>query len=205
MSRKERRALAHANSKNTTPPSVTVNITQEPVTAPVKPEISEAQLAANRANAQLSTGPSAASLKKTSLNALKTGLTGRQVLLPADDGALYEAMVRDYQNHFSPVGPEEIAKQCCKSNQSSPVTPVRLSKCKSALTSKKSSATWNCKRTVSSAVANGKRRNSANSKPLGRRQAKKLRRNRRKPLNPMLSALLHQMGSFFQVPKSLVI
>ncbi len=54
MSRKERRALAHANSKNTTPPSVTVNITQEPVTAPVKPEISEAQLAANRANAQLS-------------------------------------------------------------------------------------------------------------------------------------------------------
>jgi hypothetical protein len=109
MSRKERRAVAHANRKTTTPPSVPVNNVEEPVTAPLKPEISDAQLAANRANAQFSTGPGAASLKKTSLNALKTGLTGRQVLLPADDGALYEAMVRDYQNHFDPVGPEEIA------------------------------------------------------------------------------------------------
>jgi hypothetical protein len=110
MTRKERRAAAHANCKITTPPSivpepVVANITDETV----KATISDAQLAANRANAQLSTGPSAASLKKTSLNALKTGLTGRQVLLPADDGALYETMVRDYQNHFLPVGPEEIA------------------------------------------------------------------------------------------------
>ena len=109
MTRKERRALVHANS-NTTPPSVTVNTVEEPVTAPVKSEISEAQLAANRANAQHSTGAtSEAGKKKVSLNALKTGLTGRQVLLPADDGALYEAMVRDYQNHFLPVGPEETA------------------------------------------------------------------------------------------------
>ena len=42
MNRKEHRALAHANSKTTTPPSVTVNTVEEPVTAPkVKPEISE--------------------------------------------------------------------------------------------------------------------------------------------------------------------
>jgi len=110
MTRKERRALAHANRSNTTPPSVTVNTVEEPVTAPIKSEISEAQLAANRANAQHSTGAtSEAGKKKVSLNALKTGLTGRQVLLPADDGALYEAMVRDYQNHFLPVGPEETA------------------------------------------------------------------------------------------------
>jgi len=109
MTRKERRALAHADRKTatTTPPSVT----QEPVTAPeVKPEISAAQLAANRANAQLSTGAtSEAGKKKISKNALKTGLTGRQVLLPEDDAALYEAMVREYKNHFLPVGPEEIA------------------------------------------------------------------------------------------------
>jgi hypothetical protein len=108
MNRKERRALAHANSKTTTPPSV--NTVEEPVTAPVKPQISEAQLAANRANAQLSTGAtSEAGKKRVSQNALTTGLTGRQVLLPSEDGALYEAMVRDYQNHFLPVGPEEIA------------------------------------------------------------------------------------------------
>jgi hypothetical protein len=121
MTRKERRAAEHAARKADrksgfpTPEPVVANntTTEEPVTAQaageVKPQISDAQLAANRANAQLSTGPSAASLKKTSLNALKTGLTGRQVLLPADDGVLYETMVRDYQNHFNPVGPEEIA------------------------------------------------------------------------------------------------
>jgi hypothetical protein len=87
------------------------NITEEPVTAPeIKPEISAAQLAANRANAQLSSGAtSEAGKKKVSQNALKTGLTGRQVLLPSDDAALYEAMIRDYQNEFLPVGPEEIA------------------------------------------------------------------------------------------------
>jgi hypothetical protein len=111
MTRKERRARAHGSRKNSTPPSApAVDTIEEPVTAPeVKPEISAAQLAANRANAQLSTGPSAASLKKTSMNALKTGLTGRQVLLPEDDAALYEAMVREYKDHFSPVGPEEVA------------------------------------------------------------------------------------------------
>ena len=111
MTRSERRALAHANrNTNSTPPSVpAVNNVEEPVTARVKPQISEAQLAANRANAQLSTGPSAASFQKTSLNALKTGLTGRQVLLPADDATLYEAMVKEYQEHFLPCGPEETA------------------------------------------------------------------------------------------------
>jgi hypothetical protein len=111
MTRKERRALAHGSRKNSTPPSApAVDTIEEPVTAPeVKPEISAAQLAANRANAQLSTGPSAASLKKTSKNALKTGLTGRQVLLPEDDALQYEAMVREYKDHFSPVGPEETA------------------------------------------------------------------------------------------------
>ncbi len=41
------------------------------------------------------------------MNALKTGLTGVQVLLPTDDAALYEAHVRDYKNEFQPVGPEE--------------------------------------------------------------------------------------------------
>ena len=114
MTRRERRALAHPN-RNTTPPSVVpepvvANTVDEPATDPIKPEISEAQLAANRANAQLSTGAtSEAGKKKVSQNALKTGLTGNQVLLPTDDAARYEAMVRDYQNEFLPLGREEIA------------------------------------------------------------------------------------------------
>ena len=48
------------------------------------------QLAANQANSQLSTGPKTPEGKATSsLNAVKTGLTGRTVLLPGDDAAAY--------------------------------------------------------------------------------------------------------------------
>jgi hypothetical protein len=55
---------------------------------------SEAQMAANRANAKLSTGPQTAEGKnKVSLNAVKTGLTGRTVLLPGDDVEAYRLHV----------------------------------------------------------------------------------------------------------------
>ena len=47
-----------------------------------------AQIAANQKNSQLSTGPtSEAGKAKSSLNAVKSGLTGRTVLLPTDDAA----------------------------------------------------------------------------------------------------------------------
>jgi hypothetical protein len=53
-----------------------------------------AQIAANRSNAQLSSGPKSEQGKsKSSLNAVKTGLTGRTVLLPADDAEAYQAHV----------------------------------------------------------------------------------------------------------------
>jgi hypothetical protein len=69
---------------------------------------SESQLAANRANSQLSTGPTSETGKaKSSLNAVKTGLTGRTVLLPSDDAAHYEQHVRDIFNEFQPVGARE--------------------------------------------------------------------------------------------------
>jgi hypothetical protein len=70
--------------------------------------ISSAQLAANRANAQLSTGPrTAAGLAKSSLNALKCGLTGRTVLLPTEDVAEYEQHMSRYYAEFSPVSQRE--------------------------------------------------------------------------------------------------
>ncbi|HLH04775.1 MAG TPA: hypothetical protein VKX25_18555 [Bryobacteraceae bacterium] len=51
----------------------------------------EAQLIANRANSQLSTGPKTAEGKATvSHNAVKNALTGATVLLPTDDAALYQ-------------------------------------------------------------------------------------------------------------------
>jgi hypothetical protein len=72
--------------------------------------LSEAQLAANRANAQHSTGPTSPEGKaKVSLNAIKTGLTGRTVLLPSDDAAPYKALLVDYEKLLQPVGVEERA------------------------------------------------------------------------------------------------
>lgn len=70
--------------------------------------ISEAQLAANRANAQLSTGPTSGDGKaKSSLNAVKTGLTGRTVLLPGDDAAEYQRHIEAYEKEFQPIGQRE--------------------------------------------------------------------------------------------------
>ncbi|MBV9762236.1 MAG: hypothetical protein JO340_16870 [Acidobacteriaceae bacterium] len=66
------------------------------------------QIAANRKNAQLSTGPTSPEGKATSsLNAVKTGLTGRTVLLPGDDASLYEAHVAAFFSRHQPAGDEE--------------------------------------------------------------------------------------------------
>lgn len=110
MTRKERRAAQHAAAASNT--TSTPTNPAEPVTAPQeetpKTPISDKQHQANRQNAKSSTGPTSDAGRKTvSQNALKTGLTGAQVLLPTDDAALYEAHVRDYKNEFNPVGPEE--------------------------------------------------------------------------------------------------
>jgi len=68
----------------------------------------DAQIAANQQNAQLSTGPTSDTGKAaSSLNALKTGLTGRTVLLPTEDAALYAAHLAEFRNRFAPVGPAE--------------------------------------------------------------------------------------------------
>jgi hypothetical protein len=69
-----------------------------------------AQLAANQANAQLSTGPSSADGKhRSSLNALKTGLTGRTVLLPGEDKAAFESHLARFSEFFEPATPDEAA------------------------------------------------------------------------------------------------
>ncbi len=70
--------------------------------------ISAAQLAANRANAQLSTGPRSPETKcKSSVNAVKTALTGRTVLLHDDDIADYQRYLAAYEQELAPVGQRE--------------------------------------------------------------------------------------------------
>ncbi len=77
-------------------------------TMPASLPFSKPRLAANRANAQLSTGPITPEGKaKSSLNAVKTGLTGRTVLLPSEDVATYEEHVRRFEGEFQPADDRE--------------------------------------------------------------------------------------------------
>jgi len=70
--------------------------------------ITPAQLLANKANAQLSTGPrTAEGLAKSSLNAVKTALTGRTVLLPTDDANEYSQFVAGFIKDLQPAGTAE--------------------------------------------------------------------------------------------------
>jgi hypothetical protein len=70
--------------------------------------VSELRVAANRANAQLSTGPrTPAGRAVSSMNAVKTGLTGRTVLLPSDDVEAYRQHLAAYENEYKPVGVRE--------------------------------------------------------------------------------------------------
>jgi len=70
--------------------------------------VSNARLAANRANAQKSTGPASTEGKATSSkNALKTGLTGATVLLPNDDAIIYQAFVESIFEQYTPATDQE--------------------------------------------------------------------------------------------------
>jgi hypothetical protein len=70
--------------------------------------ISEARLAANRANAQLGTGPKTPEGKaKVSLNAVKTALTGRTVLLSTDDTEAYARHLAAFEDEYKPTGLRE--------------------------------------------------------------------------------------------------
>ena len=65
---------------------------------------SESQINANRANAQHSTGPSSPEGKlKSSHNAVRTGLTGRTILLPSDDLGAYENFVEILKRKYQPT------------------------------------------------------------------------------------------------------
>ncbi len=59
----------------------------------------------NRANAQHSTGPKSAEGKqKSSLNALRHGLTGQIVVMPGEDLEAYQQHVKSFTGDLHPVG-----------------------------------------------------------------------------------------------------
>ena len=70
--------------------------------------VTSAQIAANQANAQLSTGPKTEAGKaKSSLNAVSSGLTGRTVLLPSDDAEAYREHMANYFVRHDPLRPKK--------------------------------------------------------------------------------------------------
>jgi hypothetical protein len=67
-----------------------------------------AQITANRANAQKSTGPRSSEGKSASrLNALKHGLDAQSLIIPGEDPAAYDALAEDYRAEFHPNTPSE--------------------------------------------------------------------------------------------------
>ncbi len=113
----ERKAakLARKSQSASTPEPAQTDWTPAGAPAPeheeISPQIHSGQrLAANRLNALLSTGPLTPEGKaKSSLNAVKTGLTGRTVLLSSDDAALYAEHCDRFAVLYAPVGPQESA------------------------------------------------------------------------------------------------
>ena len=67
-----------------------------------------AQIAANRANAQKSTGPRSVEGKSASrFNALKHGIHAQSVVIPGEDPADYDALSDAYYHEYSPASPSE--------------------------------------------------------------------------------------------------
>ena len=70
----------------------------------------DAQINANRQNAQHSAGPtSEAGKAKSSLNSVRTGLTGRSVLLPTEDVEIYQQHVARIFSDLAPATDRERA------------------------------------------------------------------------------------------------
>ena len=67
-----------------------------------------AQINANRANAQKSTGPRSAEGKSTSrFNALKHGIDAASIVIPGEDPAEYEALAAHYLDEYRPKSASE--------------------------------------------------------------------------------------------------
>jgi hypothetical protein len=68
---------------------------------------SQRQIEANRRNAQKSTGPTSVTGKaRSSMNALKTGIHAKSLVLPSENIAELEELVEDSYRSFNPTTPE---------------------------------------------------------------------------------------------------
>ncbi len=80
-----------------------------PVKTPRKKTMSEAALAANRANAKKCTGPKTREGKfKASLNALKHGAYSHNFILKTEDAGTFENFSKSFIDEFQPETPSEL-------------------------------------------------------------------------------------------------
>jgi hypothetical protein len=70
----------------------------------------DAQINANRLNAQKSTGPTSPEGKAASrLNALKSGIDAHTQIIPGEDPAELEALAQEFHLHFHPADPNQLS------------------------------------------------------------------------------------------------
>src|ERR1017187_3564205 len=65
------------------------------------------QIEANRRNAQHSTGPTSVTGKAvSSMNALKSGIHAKSLVLPSEDRAGLDQLIEDFYQHHQPATPD---------------------------------------------------------------------------------------------------
>lgn len=107
MSGKQRRRLEQQRAQQQAQQQPPAQPQNTPVPATSAPEI-DTRTFANRANAQLSTGPRTLTGKEISkLNAVRHGLTGGPILLPTEDADRYTALVERFRSDHQPVSERE--------------------------------------------------------------------------------------------------
>jgi hypothetical protein len=86
---------------------ITINPIPAPIPNPQSPT-PEHRTRANRANARLSTGPRTESGKqRSSLNALRHGLTAQTAVLPNEDPETYQRHIQQFVDEYAPATPTE--------------------------------------------------------------------------------------------------
>jgi hypothetical protein len=86
---------------------ITINPTPAPIPNPQSPT-PEHRTRANRANARLSTGPRTGPGKqRSSLNALRHGLTAQTAVLPNEDPEAYQRHIQQFLDEYAPATPTE--------------------------------------------------------------------------------------------------
>src|SRR6185437_14790771 len=99
MSTKKNPPASEPSRRTEAPPSPTTNIRRPP---------SEAQLRANRLNAQKSTGPRTEEGKqRASLNATRHGLTAQVLTLTPEELKALQVLIGDFEKQYSPANTQE--------------------------------------------------------------------------------------------------